>query len=128
MRRALGRNEKGFTLVETIIAIALLGIIGVTFLSALNVSLNVLVVTDERQTAMNLAESQMEHIKKQGYLASYSPAPIPDEYSGYSVAIYTEDISSRDDNIQKIRIVVSHQGKPVILTADSTLEGYKVKR
>ena len=129
MRRLhLIRDEKGFSLIETVIAIALLGIIGIAFLSGLVTSSKTLFLTDERETAKNLAESQMEYVKNQGYLASYPAAPISGEYSGYSVTIYTDNINLRDGNIQKIRVVVSHEGSPIIMAANSTLEGYKVNR
>jgi len=65
----------------------------------------------------------MEYVKQQGYADSYDMAPIPDEYAGYSVAITTGNITSRDVNIQKVTVTIQHYDKPVI-----TLEGYKVNR
>jgi len=124
------KSEKGFSLIETVIATALLGIIAVGLLSAFNTSSKVLSVASEREIAKNLAEHQMEIVKNQNYAPSYTPASIPSQYmaAGYSVTIAADNINSRDGNIQKIRVIVNHQGRPIILAANSTLEGYKVNR
>ena len=46
-------------------ALALLGIIAVTFLAAINVASRAILIADERTTAESLARSQMESIKEQ---------------------------------------------------------------
>jgi prepilin-type N-terminal cleavage/methylation domain-containing protein len=122
------KNKRGASLIETVIALAILGIILVGTFENINVSLKVVAKTDERQIARSLAGSQMEYVKEQPYAVSYSPGPISSEYAGYSVAIYVANISSRDANIQKIRIVVNYQGRAIIMAQNSTLEGYKVNR
>jgi type II secretory pathway pseudopilin PulG len=121
------KNEGGFSLVETLIAVALIAIIGFVLAIGLNTSSKVLFLADELETAKNLAQSQMEYIKKLPYLASYSAAPITGEYAGFLVQIYADNIDTRD-GIQKIRVVVSHENRPIILAGNSTLEGYKVRR
>ena len=123
----VGKN-RGLTLIEVLIAIALLGIIVVGSLGALSTTSKARFIRDERQTAKTLAESQMEYVKKLGYASSYAPAPIPIDYDNYSVIIDTDNISSRDGNIQRIRVIVSQQGRPIIMAENATLEGYKVKR
>jgi hypothetical protein len=97
----------------------LLGILAAAFFNGLLTSLKVLALTDERETARSLAEIQMEHIEDTAYSASYAPAPIPDEYSGYSAAINAASISSRT-NIQHITVTIQHEGVEVL-----ELEGYK---
>jgi prepilin-type N-terminal cleavage/methylation domain-containing protein len=118
---SLLKNERGFSLIETLIAVALIGIICVVIASGLNTSSKVILLTDELETAKNLAQSLMEDVKKQNYLTSYS-AIIPNEYKneGFSAQIFTN--SDLRDGIQKIRVVVSHENKEI------TLEGYKVRR
>jgi Tfp pilus assembly protein PilV len=122
------KNKSGTSLIEAVIALAILGIILVGTFESISISLKVTAKTNERQIARSLAVSQMEHVKEQPYAVSYSPGPISSEYAGYSVAIYVDNISSRDTNIQKIRVIVSHQGKEIITAQNSTLEDYKVNR
>jgi type II secretory pathway pseudopilin PulG len=108
-------------MVEVIVALALLGIIGVTFLSALATSSSSRAISNEHTVARTLAASQMENILYQTYSFSYEPLQIPPEYNGYTTAI---DIGNLyDGNIQKITILVRHHDKEI-----TKLESYKVIR
>ncbi len=137
----LARNEKGFALVEVLVALALMGIIAAAFLLAIATSSKAILVADERTTAESLARSQMEDIKNQPYI-DYSSDPhgvyittsTPPNYT-ISFAVVPFDpgtgqpynevggIFVQDDGIQKITVTVAHLGNDVI-----TLEGYKVNR
>jgi len=117
------RSERGSLLIQTLVAIALLAVIGTTILTALATTSKAVRITDERDTATNLALSQMEYVKNQPWAAQYAPAPIPPEYDGYSATINVENITQRDSNIQKISVTVIHQSREVV-----TLEGYKVNQ
>jgi prepilin-type N-terminal cleavage/methylation domain-containing protein len=115
------KSEKGVSLIETIVALALMGIIAVTFLGALATTTNTRSLADERASAKILAESQMENVKKQDYALSYDTVPIPDEYASYSAEILVD--SMRNGKIQKITVTIRHKDRDV-----STLESYKVER
>jgi prepilin-type N-terminal cleavage/methylation domain-containing protein len=115
------KDQMGFTLVEVLVSLAILGVTGVYFLNALGTASRGSFIIDERETANNLAESQMEYIKNQSYASSYVPAPISGDYANYSANVSVSVLGGRDGNIQKITIVIKHQDKEVI-----RLEGYKV--
>ncbi len=132
------KNEKGFTLIEVVIAIALLGIIASGFLMALSGATKALILADERTTAESLARSQMEDIKSIVYaegVTSYT-SPIPAEHAdaGYSA---TNDVVSLPDpnnpgsdlvGIQKITVKIYHYDDAHVNPPVITLEGYKVDR
>ena len=116
------------TLIETVVALAILGAISVTFLSGLATTSKATFTADEQTTAESLARSQMECVKNTDYVydaAQYSPAPIPSgkDYINYSVVITAEPLHNPDDGIQKITVTIKHSDKLLI-----TLKDYKVDR
>ena len=116
------KGEKGISLLETVIAVAIMGIITVAFLSALATTSSARAVNDERTAAKILAEGVIENIKSADYSLTYD-AVVPAEFPGYTVEpnpIIPETIGY---GIQKITVSVFHQGHQVL-----TLEGYKVDR
>ena len=125
------RKEKGFSFIEVVIALAVLGIIAVGFLSGLGTASNTLMIADERETANNLAEAQMESVKRQPYDDENNPPEydlLPDIPGNYSIDQHLAerldpdlDGLDNDDGIQKITITVRHDGEVVL-----TLEDYKV--
>ena len=117
------RNEKGFSLIEVLVSLAIMSIVGVGLLSALNTSTRTAVVSDRIDTTRVLAQSQLEYVKEQPYLSSYEPYDSSTEYPGYSVVITPADAVQRNALLQKITVTVKQNGKTV-----TTLEGYKVKR
>ncbi len=146
------RNEKGLSLMEVVIALALLGVIGLAFLGALSTASKGVFVTDERATAESLARSEMEYVKRQPYAEDdYIPwaydvpsgtSPIgqlpdwwdtdhtlPDGHDDYSATVYADpldpdnDGTTDNDGLLLITVTIYHLGDEVI-----TLEGYKSAR
>jgi prepilin-type N-terminal cleavage/methylation domain-containing protein len=113
------KPEKAFSLIEVLIATAILGIFVVVLISGLSTSSKALIVNDSRQTAKNVAESQMEFVKKAPYAFSYSLPTAADPY--YTSTVNVSTLSGKGANIQKITIDVMHAG-----TLYYSLEGYKV--
>ncbi len=150
-KRALMKNEKGFSIIEVTIAIALLGVIAVAFLSGLAAASKAIFIADERATAESLARSQMEYVKNQPYdtapgggEATYdkiNAVDIPDGYTIWSenragvalentIYVYGVPWDSQnnqpvasDAGLQRIKLVIKHHDKEVI-----TVEDYKVDR
>jgi type II secretory pathway pseudopilin PulG len=121
-------RESGITLVETVVALAILGIIAVTFINGVNNASQSAFITDEQSTAESLAQTQMEWAKNTSYsynATGYSPSPIPSskDYINYSATIDAEPLHNPDDGIQKITVIVRHSDKGII-----KLEGYKADR
>ena len=124
----LNRRELGITFLETVIALAILGVVSVSFLNGLTSASKSVFIVDEKTTAGSLAQSQMEWIKNASYsynATSYSAAPIPDgkDYLQYSSVVSAESVHTPDDGIQKITVSVQRSGKDVYF-----LQGYKVDR
>lgn len=143
--RTFSGNSRGIGLIEVIIALAILGIVAVAFLSGLSTSFKAVFISDERSTAQALATSEMEYVKSLDYITNDSQAEyqldgsdIPGGYDiksrdrngdvfdgGNIIGVPWDDdtASSEDNGIQKITIIVEHNGKEVL-----ELEDYKVNR
>ena len=124
----LNRRELGITFLETVIALAILGVVSVSFLNGLTSASKSVFIVDEKTTAESLAQSQMEWIKNASYsynATSYSAAPIPDgkDYLQYSSVVSAEPVHTPDDGLQKITVSIQRSGKGVYF-----LQGYKVDR
>lgn len=138
------KSERGFTLIEVIIGIALLGVIGAAFLMGLATVSKALLITDMRGTAETLAIKQMECIRNQPYsdnawnytvsssVASALPEPswwtdnppslLTDNYLRYYVEACAENFEGRE-GIRKIIVnTYNHDTDDLIFT----LESYKV--
>jgi len=128
------KNEKGFSLLEVLIGIAIIGIVCAGFLGGMTHALKGANDVDQIDTARALAEGQMEYVKKQTFATAYTPdssmvtssgSPAVynfDNYTGYSAAITAANAADRDALIQKITVTISYHGTPV-----ATLESCKTK-
>jgi prepilin-type N-terminal cleavage/methylation domain-containing protein len=119
------KGQKGFSMLEVLVAMALLGIISVLFLSSAANSAHARFQADERASAKTLAESVIETVKQADYSSNYTAAvaeaTAPDEYQGYSVDLTAAYLESPD--IQKITVDIYHGDRKVL-----TLENLKANR
>lgn len=132
-------REYGFSLIEVIVAVAILGLIAVGIYSAMGASVRSSVNEEEQGTARNLAEAQLEYAKHlklfhggidefekpEGILPIYYPPDdtILSEYPGYEVTIDVEtyDEETRDAFEQLITVTVFLDEEKVL-----TLQGIKL--
>ena len=151
VRRTPGRSSGGFTLIEVLVALALFGIIAITFLGGLTTASRAVLTGDIRTTAESLARTHMEYVKNQDLSTApwdyeltafhrsrtYNdpederptwwdpsedvPPLLSTEHAAYTVEVEAQSL--HDDDIQKITVTVSHEGRVVF-----TLEGYKISR
>lgn len=125
-RSILTKNDQsGMTLIETIVAIAILSAISVVFLGGLVVSSKGTLEADEQSTAESVARCQMEWVQGSTYVdnaTQYAPINLDtfNDYVGFSANISAEPLHSPDDGIQKITITVLRNGDRVM-----SIEGYK---
>ena len=109
------QGQTGLTLLETLIALAILGLIGVVYLSALNTGFRSEDIIREHVRAENLVRAQLEDIRYQPYQSSYNvTVPLPLEYS---ITIDTQPYEP-DDNTQQNTVTVSRSGKPLLTVTD----------
>jgi prepilin-type N-terminal cleavage/methylation domain-containing protein len=134
----LHKGQRGFTLVEVLITIGLVGFIAVAFFSFMTAAASSVIHADERTIAESLARSQMEFVKNQGYdpTATYTKVPIPAGYAIFSVdsngayvnggdsdpivALYWDSADNTptvsETGLQMVALVIAHEDT----------EGYKV--
>ena len=72
-------NNKGFTLIEIAMTIAIVGIIGVAFSGFFINSARIINAVDEREKAIMIAQQEMEELKARGYSAIKSKI-VPNNY------------------------------------------------
>lgn len=114
-------------LVEVLVAVAILGVVVVGFLSALSSGYLALVLADENTMAESLTRTELEHVRNSEYpVVSDNHTPV----NGYDVvtyAVYTDPVTylptTTPKGRQEVMVEVWHQGELVLATTT-----YKVNR
>lgn len=110
------QGERGVSLLESLVAVAILGLAVVATLTALSTGSLAVATADQEATAQSLARWQLEEIKAAPYSAVYSTITQPD----YNISV---GVSPMAINIQKITVTISRASKVL-----QVVEGYKVNR
>ena len=132
------RGQRGFSLIEILVGLAILTAIGVAFLNGLFTTSKAIMVSQESTITESLARSQMEYIKTQDYipdanykpsgLDSYDPINVPPNLAGagYSVEIDRPVViiskAEAEFELQSITVVVKRGGEKAF-----TLSAYRVE-
>lgn len=129
------RDEKGLSLVESVVAIAIMGVAIVAFVLALSTGTMAVSQVEEEVVAQRLARTQLEYVKSYPYDSeaatypyvytydgTYNPNPIilPE---GYTIAVEVSSTPDTDTDIQKIAVTISQDGDDILIVED-----YKVNR
>jgi len=121
------KSQKGFALIETLVALGIFGLVAVTSLSGMATITQGNVIASERATAESLVRSEIEYVKRCAYQYDASEYPIDSTLTipqGWSLAPpAVEPVHATDDGIQKITITAEHNGKSVL-----SIEIYKADR
>jgi len=147
IRRLLQGNSRGVTLIEALIAMAIVGIIAVAFLGGLATASRSAALADIRTNAESLARTHLEYAKSQRYSqapwdyavteedrsddsenrpewwTTSPPLLLSPDYAGYTVTVRASEIL---EGLQEITVIVFHhsRGEEAVIT----LSGYKVDR
>jgi type II secretory pathway pseudopilin PulG len=123
MAKFFRRGEHGFGIVETLVAVAILGTAATAFIVWLSAGSLATGSQDTLAVSQGLARSQLEYTKSYAYNTAASTYPAIAAPSGYSISVSVSTVPSTDTNIQKITVTVSYNGNLVTTIAD-----YKVNR
>lgn len=125
-------SEKGFSLIENLVAMVVLGIIGVVVLSAITMAARSNIISDEITTAENLARNQMDFVQDLPYDSGNNPPVyglIADIPTGYTIVVSAARLNpensdkEEDHGIQQIDVTISRGDKTI-----NNLTDYKVNR
>jgi len=114
------KSEKGNSLIEVLVALALLGTVSVLFLGGAASSTDARVNVDTRSTAKILAESIIDSVKKMDYDTSYN-ITIPNGFATFSANLTVDSMAN--GNIQELTVTVSRFGNQIL-----QLQDYKMNR
>ena len=70
------KGNKGFAFIETVVALALLGVVAAVFLNSIGTAAKATMVAEEDVTAEGLVRSEIEYIKSCAYQDSATEYPV----------------------------------------------------
>jgi Tfp pilus assembly protein PilV len=117
------QDQQGLGLVETLVAVAILGTSVVAFVVALSAGSIAVTEQDEQVVAQSLVQTQLEYTKSYPYDTEATTYPAVDTAEGYTISVGVTSIPDTDADIQKITVTVSRESETIMTVAD-----YKVNR
>lgn len=122
-RDKLFKGQSAFTLIEVLVAAAILGVVGVAYITATEASTRGSRVVREQITARNLADTYIEVIRNETFADDYYDVTAaianPLQYDVQFEYKFSEDAEiwvddSTDKYLQRIVIKISKDGRPVL--------------
>ena len=138
MKSTAFADERGESLVEILMSVAIMAIVLSGFLAALSTGAFSVAVVRERVTAENLVRAQLECIQEHSYIRGAAPIAYITVCAATQLSAYPVDLSisywdstttiftsnpELDSGMQWITVTIYHQGEPVF-----EMEDYKAER
>ncbi len=121
--KALVWDETGFGLVESLAAVAILGVAVVALVIGLSTGSVTVREGNQEVVAQSLAQTQLEYVKSYPYDPEATTYPTVGTPEGYSISVEVGSVPGTDTDIQKITVTISRDEEAIL-----TVEDYKVDR
>ncbi len=121
--KSRAQGQRGLGLVETLVAVAILGTSVVAFVVALSAGSIAVGQQDEEVVAQSLAQTQLEYTKSYTYYPGAGTYPTVDTQADYAISVNVTSVPDTDTDIQKITVTISRGSESIFVVED-----YKVNR
>ena len=111
------RSQRGFLMIETMLAVAIVGTAMLAVVSAFSTASRVSSFVEDTATAEWLAISQIEVIRTAAFVLTPGTYPAVSAPAGFAVANTTSAITGGDENIQTVTVTVTKAGEVVYTTS-----------
>jgi type II secretory pathway pseudopilin PulG len=116
-------NESGISLVESLVAIAILGGGVLTMILAMSGGALAVNENDQEVVAQSLARTELEYIKNYTYDSGATTYPAVSAPAGYGISVGVSAVPGGNANIQKVTANITRNGEVIMTVVD-----YKVNR
>jgi prepilin-type N-terminal cleavage/methylation domain-containing protein len=117
------RGQRGMTLLETTVAMTILGVSAVVMIVAMSGGMLAVRENKEEVAAQEVARTQMEYIKGCAYNSGATTYPTVSVPAGYSISVGVSSVPSTNSDIQKVTANISRDGMLIMTVTD-----YKLNR
>ena len=121
--KSRAQDQTGLGLVETLVAVAILGTSVVAFVAALSAGSIAVGEQSAAVVAQSLVQTQLEYTKSYPYDPGATTYPAVDSPEGYTISVGVASVPDTDTDIQKITVIISRESENILTVAD-----YKVNR
>lgn len=111
------RSQRGFLMIETMLAVAIVGTAMLAVVSAFSTASRTSSFVEDTTTAEWLATSQIEVIRTTAFVLTPGTYPAVSAPAGFAVANTTSAITGGDQNIQTVTVTVTKAGEVVYTTS-----------